>query len=215
MLREKFKLFIFDLDGTLIDSQTDILNSVNYVRKNFNLPMLDIATVRSYIGDGANILVKKIFPGASDEDLKKAFIEFKEHYLEHPVDNTKAYPSIVEMLDKLKDKQKAVLTNKPEAISRKILKKLGIESYFSVVWGGDTGPFRKPDPDPIHKILAQLNVKPGEAVLIGDGINDIRAAKSAGIKTVGLGYGYSEKSKILDLKPDYFADTPQELLELI
>jgi len=215
MLREKFKLFIFDLDGTLIDSQTDILNSVNHVRKNFNLPSLDLATVRSYIGDGANILVKKIFPDATDRELKKAFEDFKEYYLIHSVENTEVYPAIAEMLDKLKDRQKAVLTNKPEAISRRILDELGIAKYFPVVWGGDTGPFKKPDPDPIHKILVRLRVKPQEAVLIGDGINDIKAARSAGIKTVALGYGYSDRTKLIDLKPDYFANTPQELLELI
>ena len=215
MLRDKYELFIFDLDGTLIDSQTDILNSVNHVRKSFNLSPLDIATVRSYIGDGANILVKKIFPDASDAELKRAFVDFKKYYLEHPVDNTKVYPAITDILDKLKDKKKAILTNKPEAISRKILEELGIAKHFSIVWGGDTGPFKKPDPDPIHKILAQLKVKADEAVLIGDGINDIKAARSAGVKTVALGYGYSDRNLIMGLGPDYFADTPQALLELI
>ena len=112
-------------------------------------------------------------------------------------------------------KKKAILTNKPEAISRKILEELGIAKHFSIVWGGDTGPFKKPDPDPIHKILAQLKVKADEAVLIGDGINDIKAARSAGVKTVALGYGYSDRNLIMGLGPDYFADTPQALLELI
>ncbi len=215
MLKDKYKLFIFDLDGTLIDSERDILNSVNFVRSNRSLSPLDILTVRSYIGNGANVLVKKIFPDASPGELEKAFQEFKKHYYDNPVVNTTIYSGVGNILEKLKEKRLAVLTNKPEKIAKKVLELLGLSKYFSIIWGGDTGPQKKPDPSPINAILDKLKIKPEETVLIGDGINDIKAAKAAGVKVVGLGYGYSDHRELFDLKPDYFVNTSQELLELI
>ncbi|MCX5781817.1 MAG: HAD-IA family hydrolase [Elusimicrobia bacterium] len=215
MLKDKFKLFIFDLDGTLIDSQIDILNSVNHVRSLLKLPPLELSKVRSYIGNGANILVQKILPGANQKELANAFVEFKNYYYKHPVENTKIYSGILELLEKLKGKKKAVLTNKPENISKKILESLNLDSYFSLVWGGDTGPKKKPDPGPIHSILKRFKLEPKDAIMIGDGINDIRAAKSAGVATLALGYGYTDEKEILDLRPDYFSKTIKDLLEMI
>lgn len=212
MSGRKLSLVLFDLDGTLVDSQRDLAASINHVRSSRDMPPLELEAVRSYVGDGVRMLVRRALPGLSESELNSAVNSLKDYYREHLLDTTKLYPGIREMLERLGTLPKAVLTNKPEEFSKKILEGLGTASRFRLVWGGDTGERKKPDPLPVRKILEHFGCRTEEAVLVGDGINDIKAAKAAGIRSFAVGYGYTDKDTLLKLQPDYFAATPDEIV---
>ena len=210
-----YDLFIFDLDGTLVDSQQDLTAAANQVRIGQKLPALTLSTIRSFVGNGVRILIERTLPGAAAKTVDEAVRRFKTYYADHLLDNTTLYPGIEKVIKGLKGARLAVLTNKPEQFARNILRGLSIDSYFSVVYGGDTGPKRKPDPAPLIAILNALNVRSESAIMIGDGINDILAAKAAGIPCAAVGYGYTEKEELVKHRPDYFFDAPEDILSLI
>lgn len=179
------------------------------------MPRLALDTVRSYVGDGVGMLTKRALPGLGEEELKAGLEQLRAHYRAHLMETTRPYPGISKMLESLAGIHKAVLTNKPEEFSRKILEGLGLASHFEVVWGGDTGPRKKPDPEPVTKILERFNCEPAMAVLVGDSANDIKAAKGAGTRSLAVGYGYTGEAALKELGPDYFASSPEEITRLL
>jgi phosphoglycolate phosphatase len=212
-LSECYRLFIFDLDGTLVDSLADIAFAVNVVRKRHKLSALSNEKVRVLIGDGAPKLIERSLPRLPKRLNPEVVKEFRDIYRKHILDTTETYPYMRPLLKKLKG-HKAVISNKPELLSKDIIKGLGLKKYFAVVWGGDTHPTRKPHPDPIHQLLKKLKIKPEDAVMIGDGENDVMAAKAAGVASVAVGYGFTEPKYLRKLNPDYFALSSKELYKL-
>lgn len=211
----KFDLYIFDLDGTLADSCKDITSAANYARSLKALPPLDAATVRSFIGDGVSTLIERVLNELPKSEALESMEHFNSYYARHLTDSTILYPGIKEILTSLSGAKKAVLSNKPELFSKEILIKLGIAHHFSVIHGGDTSAKRKPSPEPVLNILQKLSCAPGKAIIIGDGINDILAARSCSIKSCAVGYGFTKESDLRALNPDYFAETPKELLTVL
>ena len=209
-----YDLFIFDLDGTLVDSQKDLTAAANQVRIVKKLPALTINTIRSFVGNGVRILLERTLPGAAPETIDDAVLRFKAYYADHILDTTALYPGIEKVIKDLKGARLAVLTNKPEQFARDILRGLSIDAYFSVVYGGDTGPKRKPDPAPLVEILNALRVRHERAIMIGDGVNDILAARAAGVRCAAVGYGYTDKEELLKHRPDYFFENPEDILSL-
>jgi phosphoglycolate phosphatase len=207
-MHPKFSLLIFDLDGTLVDSQRDLAVSVNFLRKNYGKPPVDLPTLRTYIGNGVISLVERALPGINEKEKGKAVAAFRKHYEEHLLDTTGLFPGIREVLEASRKTSKAVLTNKSEIFSRKILAGLGVIDYFEVIWGGDTGPRNKPSPEPIIHIAGKTRIELETTLMIGDGVNDILSARAAGVSSCAVGWGYTDKSELLALKPDYFAETP-------
>ena len=211
----KVSLVIFDLDGTLVDSQQDLTSAVNFTRKYYGLEPLEVATVASYLGSGIPALVKSVLPNVDEKDIPNATVMFKEFYSKHLIDTTKTYSGVSEMLSSLKDVRKAILSNKSEKFSKDIIEKLGLKDFFDSIYGGDSFDEKKPSPRPIYEIMESLSVKKENTIMVGDGANDIIAGKTADIKTIAVLYGYSPKEKVEKLQPDFIAATPKDVVNII
>ncbi|HXV19908.1 MAG TPA: HAD-IA family hydrolase [Desulfuromonadales bacterium] len=203
-----FDTFLFDLDGTLVDSVADLATAVNLLRAELSLPPLDIPTVRGYVGDGATFLVKRSLPEGlfSEERLQR----FLVHYGEHLLESTVLYPGIRTFLDERKNSglKMAVVTNKPHRLTRLLLEGLALSGYFPVVIGGDSLPQKKPDPRPVWRALEELAAAPQSTILIGDHHTDLAAGRAAGIRTCFCAWGIGEDG---GLPHDFRAATPYDL----
>ncbi|MCL2145491.1 MAG: HAD family hydrolase [Endomicrobia bacterium] len=210
-----YDFLIFDLDGTIIDSQKDITTAVNAVRKDFGFEPLTIDKVRSYLGSGVKVLVDKVVPEKSGEILADALEKFKRHYADCLTDTTIAYAGIEKTLQSLQNKKKAILSNKTEFFSREIVRRLSLDKYFTEIWGGDTAGVKKPDPKPILDLIKITKSSPEKTIMIGDGENDIKAAKAAGVASMAVLYGYSDLNYIKRYNPDHIVSKPEEIVEII
>jgi phosphoglycolate phosphatase len=208
------ELIIFDLDGTLIDSLDDLSAATNHMLSDLGEKNLSKKEVRQLIGQGARRLVERAMPDASAEKIERGLSLFLAYNEEHIVDKTRLYPGVIETLDALRrqGRRLAVISNKNVSLCRKVMHTLRVESFFTSVIGADSVPFRKPSPQPVLKMLEEYLVAPGNAVIIGDSINDIAAGKSAGVVTVGCTYGYGEDAELTEA--DYLVGTLTELLDL-
>ncbi|MCE5194239.1 MAG: HAD-IA family hydrolase [Nitrospiraceae bacterium] len=210
---KKTKLIIFDLDGTLADSSMDITNALNFSLEHFNYKPLTKDDVVKLVGDGLTRLVEKIL-GDKNAVLKKDVLDrFLNYYSKHLSDNTKLYPGIITILEQLDSYKKAVISNKMEFLSKRLLEQLNIIHFFDIVIGSDSVSEKKPSPLPIKKVLETLDVKPDEAVIVGDSDIDIQAGKRAGIKTIAVTYGY--RSRNLLKNADFIIDDIRELSKLL
>jgi phosphoglycolate phosphatase len=204
----RFDTFLFDLDGTLVDSVADLATAINLLRAELSLPPLDIPTVRGYVGDGATFLVKRSLPEGlfSEERLQR----FLVHYGEHLLESTVLYPGIRPFLDERKNSgmKMAVVTNKPHRLSLLLLEGLALSGYFPVVIGGDSLPQKKPDPRPVWRAMEELAAAPQTTILIGDHHTDLAAGRAAGIRTCFCAWGIGQDG---GLQHDFRAATPFEL----
>ncbi len=205
---EVVHLAIFDLDGTLVDSKDDLANSVNATLQWLGMPALDHETVASYVGNGAPVLMRRALgEQASEADVTRALEYFLNHYQAHVLDRTRPYPGIPEALEQLRREGvlMAVLTNKPVRMSGRILEGLGLRDYFQRLYGGNSFERKKPDPIGVETLLNELRVERGEAIMVGDSAVDVRTARNAGIRIIGVTYGF---------QPDSFeADPPDEIID--
>lgn len=210
----KIDLLIFDLDGTLADTRQDLTNSVNYARKKLGLPALDVETVIKYVGNGVRKLMERSLSKDQWDKIEEAVPLFRSYYQDHALDFTTLYPGVEEILNHFRKKKMAVISNKPENFSRAILKGLGIDTYFDLVLGGDSLPVMKPSPEPIYNVLNHFKIKPQKAVIIGDGVTDIKAGKDARVLTCGVTYGFKKKETLQAAQPDFMVDDIRELKRL-
>ena len=194
----KLDLVIFDLDGTLIDSETDLINSVNATRHWLGMPPLDAQIVASYVGNGAPVLIRRaIGPEPSEADLQRALDYFLAYYREHMLDHTRLYPGVDEALNILRDGglHLAILTNKPVRFSQLIIEGLGLASHFFRIYGGNSFPERKkPDPVGIDTLRQEANVSREATVMVGDSAVDVKTARNAGVMSAGVLFGFQPKS---------------------
>jgi phosphoglycolate phosphatase len=204
------RAIIFDLDGTLIDSKLDLIHSVNAMLGEMQRPRLAAETISGYIGHGAPQLVARALGGtATEEELKHALQFFLGYYEEHKMDNTCAYPGVPDTLAQLKQMPMAVLTNKPERISVRILNSLGLAKYFRVIYGGNSFESKKPDPFGANRILLELGVAAREALIVGDSEVDVQTARNAGTKAAAVNYGFGVHDRAAhpaDIYLDQFTD---------
>jgi len=209
------RALIFDLDGTLIDSKQDLIRSVNAMLVEMGREPLHEDTVSSYIGHGAPRLVARALGnGATEVDCERALKFFLAHYEEHKLDATRAYPGVAEALEELREFPKAVLTNKPVRVSRKILEGLGLAKYFRAVYGGNSFETKKPDPLGAKKILEELKAAPAEALMVGDSAVDVETARNAGTLAAVVNYGFGTYDR--EAHPaDIYLDRLTELAALL
>lgn len=216
--------WVFDLDGTLIESGLDIALAANVVRTRFRLPELPVPVLTGYVGDGVRKLLERALghdlatgrtglPVAADR-LDEAQAVFAGWYGEHLLDHTRLYPGVRGVLAALAPAPLHVATNKPQGFSEAILAGLGIEELFRRVVGGDTAPARKPDPAHLAAALAGLDVAPADVAVVGDSPNDILAARALGAVAVGCTYGLVAPERVRAAGPDRVVGDVTELADL-
>ncbi len=216
---KKLKTFLFDLDGTLINSADDIAEAVNYTLKQLNRELLPKEEIVKYVGYGAKKLMEDVLKltgnNINDEIIEKATKMFRDYYLSNPCIYTTPYPYTEELLKFLKgnNKKVGVITNKYEEVSKKILDKLTLSKYIDIVVGGDTVGEKKPSAKPVNYALNKLNTKPEESIFIGDSEVDIQAGKNANTKTGLVLYGYGKIELAKQLNPDYIFNSFKEILK--
>ncbi len=221
------KLLVFDLDGTLIDSAQDLCNSVNATLTHFGRQTLPDEIVAGFIGNGAMTLLCRAIAAADGKpDIEKipdeAYAFFIDYYREHKLDYTYAYEGVLEALAALKqlhelpsgqDANKsvamAVLTNKPVRPARELCAALGLAPYFLNIYGGNSFPTKKPNPEGLFALMKEAGAKPEETVMIGDSQVDVETARNAGAWSVGCTFGLSPDS-LATCPPDVIVDSPAE-----
>jgi phosphoglycolate phosphatase len=213
--RGKVKALLFDLDGTLIDSKRDLVQSANATLRQMGRAELPEDLVASYVGSGAPILISRALGAATcEEEKQRALRFFLAHYDAHKLDSTKAYPGVRETLEKLRALPMAVLSNKPVNISVRILQGLGLAGFFRAIYGGDSFATKKPDPLGANKILSELEIPPAQAAMVGDSEVDVRTARSAGMISAIVNFGFGTHDR--EMHPaDIYLDRMEELVPLI
>lgn len=214
---------VIDLDGTLVHSAPDLHRAVNALLAEAGHAGLHLDAVTDMIGDGARKLVERAFATAgaplAATALAARFERFLELYGADPVHLTRPYPGVPETLARLRDAghPMGVCTNKPIAMTRTILERLQLAPFFRAVVGGDSLPERKPDPAPLRATLDGMGAAGEDAVVIGDGRNDVLTARAAGLPVVIMSYGYNggaARDLGADLVLDRFPDIPDALATL-
>ncbi len=208
------ELLIFDLDGTLIDSKRDIANSLNLTFKEVGLPELTHELIYSYVGNGVRRLMIDAVGSEDSKLIDHTLACFEQHYLEHLLDETRLFPGIVEVLAHFEDKKIALATNKPTHYTEKIMTGLNLQAKFDFVMSANPKVRLKPHPAMLLKTLQVLDVAPADAIMIGDSLNDIHAAKAAGVSVCGVGYGFADAQTLKSENPDFFIDQSHELMTL-
>jgi len=221
---EHILLYIFDLDGTLIDSLEDLFLSVNWILRKFDYPAIDRETVRRCVGNGAkNLLVQSFRASAkiacsekaalSPEKIEEVLVQYREYYNEHCTAHTRLYKGIREWLENLSVRgcKMAVLTNKPEFVTRRLLSSLGVFDYFVIVAGPETFKVLKPDPAGIYGIQKLTEITAERTVMIGDSIVDIQTARNAGVLACGITGGLGDDNELIASFPDILIERRQGL----
>jgi phosphoglycolate phosphatase len=202
---------IFDLDGTLIDSQLDLVLSVNAMLEHMGREPHVHEKICGFIGNGAPMLVQRALgEDATEADVEKGLAYFLEYYRAHMLDNTDVYPGVREALVQLQRYAMAVLTNKPVHFSRAIVQGLNLSRYFRYVYGGNSFETKKPDPRGAQILLRELQASPHEAMMVGDSDVDIKTARNAGMHACGVTYGFGTDS-LRAHPPDIMLDTLSDL----
>ncbi len=209
------KLLVFDLDGTLVDSRTDLANAANAALKALGLPTLSKPTIVGYVGDGINTLLLRCLTDASRHLLQQAREYFDAYYRAHLLDHTTLLPGVYPVFESLHPKSHlTVLTNKSERYAKKILDGLGVARFFDLIVGERNGTPPKPDPDALRGIMAQLNGTPATTLMVGDGKNDILVAQKAGCQSCAVADTPEKRRQLEIFQPDFLITHMEELPRL-
>ncbi|HEY8551210.1 MAG TPA: HAD-IA family hydrolase [Vicinamibacterales bacterium] len=192
-----FRVLVFDLDGTLVDSRRDIADAANDLLATYDAAPLDDETVVRMVGEGARLLVSRVLAARGiAADLEAALARFVELYERRLVDHTRPYPGVTEVLPVLAGRATlAVLTNKPQAAADRLLAELGLARFFARVVGGDTVLGRKPAPDGLQTIVSLAHAVPAATLMVGDSWVDVETARRAGTRVCFAEYGFGAPPK--------------------
>lgn len=206
---------IFDLDGTLVDSIVDIGAAMNFVLEEAGLPTHDPSEYAAFVGEGAAMLVRRAAPAGADLDGLLA--RFVERYAAHCLDATRPYPGVPELVADLKGggRALAVLSNKPHALTQRIVAALFAGEPFAAVVGDRPGVPRKPDPTTALALADELGASPADCWFVGDTAIDIRTAKAAGMRAVAVKWGLRSPAELREAAPDRLAQDVPELRAIL
>jgi phosphoglycolate phosphatase len=211
---EKIDLMIFDFDGTLVSSGADLVLAINFTLNKLLLKPRTKEEIIGFVGDGINKLIDRALGRDNVKYREEAIEIFNEYYHHHLLDNTKLYPHALEVLKKFVDKKKIILTNKRYKYTLAIAQGLDIAKYFVEIVGADSTPFQKPDKRLMEYLLNKYNVEKKKAVIIGDGVNDIKIAKYSDTLSCAYLNGLGNRRELLSLNADYYCESLMEVNSL-
>jgi phosphoglycolate phosphatase len=207
---------VFDLDGTLVDTAPDLIDTLNFTLQANGLPEVPYDDARPMIGGGARGMIERALAAegraCTPDDVDRLYALFVAHYAEHIADRSQPFPGVEAALDRLATSGHglAVCTNKLEWLSRKLLDALGLSRRFAAICGQDTFGIQKPDPQIFRATVMRAGGKPGRAIMVGDSITDIRTARAAKAPIIAVDFGYTDVP-IATLGPDGVISSYAEL----
>ena len=214
------KLFIFDLDGTLVDTAPDFKNSINYMLNELNESEVSLEEIRNWVGYGARELIRRTVVDKNiphdEQRIEEMLKIFLLHYTHNIDDDSVLFNNVRNVLEFLKNNgiKLAVCTNKMERLSNILLEKLNVLHMFDYLVGGDSLSKSKPDPFPLLNICEKLNTEISDSIMIGDSVTDLNAGKGAGMPVVLVSYGYTDNKDIYN-KADLVINDFSQLKELV
>ena len=212
----KYKAYIFDLDGTLLDTLLDLANAVNFAMRAKGYPERTLTEVRSFIGNGIRVLIKRSVPeGTSEKDYEEALGIFTKYYLEHIADYTKPYDGMIDVVKTLQSRgcRVGVLSNKAHFAAQAVVRDFFGDIFDIVVGKMDEYP-SKPEPESLFYTMQSLGVTPEESIYIGDSDVDVLTAHNAGIPCIGVTWGNRDEDVLRKSGAEYIAHTPDEILNI-
>lgn len=220
MLRPK--MILIDVDGTLVDSVPDLAFCVDAMMQRLGRPPRGEAAVRNWVGNGVERLVRRALIGQLDGEPDEADFEvalqiFLALYADNTSKRSVLYPGVIEGIAFMKGAgyQLGCVTNKAAQFTEPLLRDLGIRENFGLVVSGDTLPKKKPDPMPLLHAAQHFGVEPADALMIGDSVSDVKAARAAGFGIICMSYGYNHGQDIREAKPDVVIDSMVDLEGLL
>ena len=192
-------IVVFDLDGTLVDTAPDLLDSLNHSLDAGGVPLADTTGFLSYVGHGGRVMIERAFAAQNKalarEEQDRLYALFLDHYGANMPGKSRPYPGVIEAIARFAELGflMAICTNKTEAFSQKLIAALGMERHFAAICGQDTFAFRKPDPRHLVWTIEMAGGDPGRALMVGDSRTDIDTAKAAGIPVVAVDFGYTDR----------------------
>lgn len=213
----KYKAVIFDLDGTLLNTLSDLADSANHVLSELSLPTHDYESYKYFVGNGIPKLIERCLPADRQELHSKALSMFSEYYALHSKDKTAPYDDIKELLYSLSEKglKLGVITNKAHGIAVKVVEEYFGKDIFGRIRGLDDSIKAKPDPSGALSVMECLGVTPSDVLYIGDSGVDMQTAKNAGFTPLGVLWGFRKKDELIENGAKYIAQKPLDILKFI
>lgn len=212
-----YKLAVFDMDGTILDTLEDLKDSLNYALAEAGCPTRTLAEVRRFVGNGMQKLIERATPAdSSAEEKEKILVSFKAHYKEHCADKTKAYDGILELLRTLRESgcRTAVVSNKGDFAVQELCRQY-FDGLMDCAIGEKEGVKKKPAPDSVNEVLKELQTDRQDAVYIGDSEVDIQTAENAGMDCIIVSWGFREREFLKEQGAEMIVDSVEELRKQI
>ncbi len=212
------RAIIFDLDGTLVDSLADITGSANAVLEAHGRAPIPASRIRSYLGDGLADLLHRCLAEQPELDrppVGELVVQYRAHHLDHLLDHTRPYAGVEAMLERLRGRPLAVVTNKAEESARRVLDGLDLTRHFVSIAGADTHAEKKPSPLPLRQAMKVMGSAPEETVMVGDGLPDVGAALAASVHPLAVLYGFSARGPLEAAGARSFARDVEELDQIL
>ena len=214
-MMQQYHTYIFDLDGTLLDTLDDLAAAVNYALRSYGMPEHSREEVRRFVGNGVRMLMIRAIPdGERNPQFEEVFSTFRQYYLEHSLDRTRPYDGIPEMLARLKQRgcRLAVVSNKFDAATKELCRYFFTDTIEVAVGEHEAeGIRKKPAPDTVNEALSQLGVDRLDAVYVGDSDVDLQTARNAGLPCISVLWGFRDKDFLLANGATTFIISPKEL----
>ncbi len=213
----RYQTIVFDLDGTLLDTLTDLRSSTNWLMEKYGWPVHSMDAIKSFVGNGLYKLIQRAAPaGVAKGQLDEAFGQFKDYYLLHCMDATKPYDGIVETLQQIKQMgiATALVTNKAQPATDKLYD-LYFKDCIGKAVGQSEGMAIKPAPDEVNYALDLLKADRRQAIYIGDSEVDKQTADNSGLPVALCSWGFRGRPFIDELHPDYILDAPHDLIDCL